>query len=162
MLFFRLVLLFTLVPFIELVLLLWISSKAGVMLTVGLVLVTGLAGAALARRQGLEVWRRIGEKMARGEPPGDSLADAVMIFVAGVLLITPGVLTDLLGFSLLVPPVRKQLKRRLIEWLKRYATAQYRSHAAHRAAGASPRDETVIDAEFVRQPAESDEVEQRP
>ncbi len=109
----RLLLLFTVVPLVELVLLLNIAGKTSPQFTLGLVLATGVAGAALARHEGLRCWRRVHEKMAAGEFPGDPLLDALMILVAGALLVTPGVLTDLVGFALLLPMFRRIVKRRL-------------------------------------------------
>ena len=85
-----LLLLFILVPAIELALLLEVGSHLGTLPTLGLIAVTGVVGASLARRQGLAVLRRAQDQMARGELPAGSLADGVMILVAGALLITPG------------------------------------------------------------------------
>ena len=109
----RLLLLFTVVPLIELVLLLYLAEKTSWQLSIGLVLVTGVVGALLAKLQGMMVWRRAGEQMARGEPPTDALIDGIMILAAGCLLITPGILSDVLGFSLLLPPVRSMIRRRV-------------------------------------------------
>lgn len=109
----RLLLLFTVVPLVELTLLLWLAAWTGWEFTLGLVLVTGVVGAALARHEGLRCWRRVHEEMAAGQLPGDPLMDALMILVAGALLVTPGVLTDLLGFALLLPVFRRIVKRRL-------------------------------------------------
>lgn len=158
MLLLRLVLLFTLVPFIELVLLLWISSKSGMVFTIALVVATGVVGAALARRQGMQTWRRIQQQVARGETPAGAMLDGLMILVAGALLITPGVLTDLLGFSLLVPVVRETLKRRVTAWFKERAVVEFRAQHQRGPAGFSERpDDAVIDADFVRQPADTDD-----
>lgn len=107
---FRLILLFTLVPFVELTLLLWLSDVTSFQFTVLLVLVTGVVGAWLARLQGFHTWRKIHEQMARGEAPAGSLVDALLIFVAGALLLTPGILTDGIGFCLLIPPIRAVIK----------------------------------------------------
>jgi UPF0716 protein FxsA len=112
----RLLLLFTLVPLVELAVLIWLATKAGLGLgwTLCLVVVTGALGAALARHQGLRCLDRIRQKLAAGELPSDPLLDGLLILLAGALLITPGVLTDLLGFALLLPPFRRIVKRRLI------------------------------------------------
>ena len=113
----RLLLLFMLVPLVELALLIWLAAKAGLGLewTLCLVLFTGVAGAALARHEGIRCWRRVQQKLAAGELPGDPLLDGLMILLAGAMLITPGVLTDLLGFALLLPAFRRIVKRRLIK-----------------------------------------------
>jgi UPF0716 protein FxsA len=118
----RLLLLFTVVPLVELVLLLVIADHTSWQFTLGLVLVTGIVGAALARWQGTNCVRRIHAQMNRGELPGDALLDALMILIAGALLITPGVMTDVVGFSLLTPPLRAGMKR----WLRDRFVARMR------------------------------------
>jgi len=110
----KLVFLFIAVPLVELALLIEIGKHVGVMATVALVVVTGAAGAALARQQGLATLRRAQEAMQVGQLPGEELMDGMMILIAGAFLITPGLLTDALGFALLIPGFRKILKR----WLK--------------------------------------------
>ncbi|MDY0167102.1 MAG: FxsA family protein [Thermoguttaceae bacterium] len=109
----RLLLLFTVVPLVELVLLLVLADHTGWEFALALVLATGIAGAALARWQGLRCLRRFHEQTAAGRIPTDPLMDGLMILVAAALLVTPGVLTDLAGFALLLPPVRSVLKRRV-------------------------------------------------
>jgi UPF0716 protein FxsA len=110
----RLLLLFTLVPLVELVLLLVLADKIGWQVTLGVVLGTGVLGASLARWQGIQVWRRAHRELSAGRLPGDALLDGLMVLVAGALLVTPGALTDALGFALLLPPFRTVIKRRLI------------------------------------------------
>ena len=105
-----LLLLFILVPAIELALLLEVGSHLGTLPTLGLIAATGVVGASLARRQGLAVLGRAQDQMARGELPAGSLADGVMILVAGAFLITPGILTDAFGFLLLVPVFREVVR----------------------------------------------------
>jgi UPF0716 protein FxsA len=106
----RLLLLFILTPLIELWLLMLVSEHLGAGTTIYLVLITGIVGASLARRQGLQTWLAIQRETQQGRLPTASLVDAMMIFVAGLLLITPGIMTDVVGFSLLVPPVRAFLR----------------------------------------------------
>lgn len=114
----RLLLLFTIVPFVELILLLWIADQTSWIFTVALVIFTGVVGAALARREGLRCIRDVRQRLNRGEVPAGSLVDALLIFIAGALLVTPGVLTDLAGFSLLAPPVRRRIKRYVTERIR--------------------------------------------
>jgi len=111
----RLVLFFTLVPLVELVLLLILADEIGWQYALGIVLGTGVLGALLARWQGVRCWQRVHQELAAGRLPGDPLLDGLMILLAGVLLVTPGVLTDVVGFALLVPPARAVLRRRLKE-----------------------------------------------
>ncbi len=109
----KLLLLFTLVPLAELLLLLYIADKTSFWFTVGLILVTGITGAALARWQGLRTIARIRDEFSQGRPPAGALVDGLLILIAGALLITPGLLTDVVGFSLLIPPIRTAIKRRV-------------------------------------------------
>ena len=102
----RLLLLFIVVPAIELGLLIEVGSRIGTLATLGLIVATGIAGAALARRQGLGVIREMQAEVAEGRLPADSLVDGVFILVAAALLVTPGILTDAFGLLCLVPAFR--------------------------------------------------------
>jgi len=109
-----LILLFTLVPLIELAVLIKIGQHMGVAYTIGIVLLTGVAGAYLAKMQGLVTLRRIQEDINQGMMPADKLFDGVLILCSGILLLTPGLLTDIIGFMGLIPLTRNLLKR----WIK--------------------------------------------
>jgi len=109
--FLRLFLLFTLVPLLELYLLIRIGEVVGVWFTVGLVVLTGALGAALARYEGLRVLGRVREEWRRGRVPTDELLDGLLILIAGAVLLTPGLITDCLGFFLLSPPGRTVVRR---------------------------------------------------
>ena len=116
--FFRLFLLFTLIPLIELYLLITVGSYLGAGLTILVVLGTGMAGAYLARLEGWRTWQKIQSELQNGAAPASELIDGVLILAAGLLLITPGILTDVVGFCLLLPPTRAALKiviRRALE-----------------------------------------------
>lgn len=117
--FFRLLLLFTFVPLIELLLLIEIGRHVGTLPTVLLVVSTGFLGAWLARQQGLQTLTRVQRDMAEGRLPTDALLDGVLILVAGAVLLTPGLLTDLCGFTLLTPFGRRAIRERLSVWFKR-------------------------------------------
>src|SRR5687767_3989167 len=112
-------LLFTLVPLIELAALIWIGGKTVWWLPIVLVLLTGIGGAALARRQGWQVGRRIRNDLNSNRLPAGALLDGFLILIAAILLITPGVITDVLGLALLLPPVRAGVKRALFSQLRR-------------------------------------------
>src|SRR3972149_4678710 len=116
---FYLFLLFTLVPLVELALLIWIGGQTSIGFTIALVLTTGIVGAALARWQGWRTRARIQDELHAGRMPADALVDGLLILVAGLLLVTPGVLTDAVGFSLLIPPLRTLVKRSVSAWLRR-------------------------------------------
>lgn len=102
----RLFLLFTVVPLLELALLIRVGRWLGALPTVGLVAATGLAGAWLARRESTRSWRAVRDELAAGRVPGEELLHTLFIVLAGALLVTPGVLTDVVGLLALVRPVR--------------------------------------------------------
>ncbi len=113
LLFAKLLLLFTVVPLVELLLLLEIGRRMGTLATLLLIVGTGVIGALLAKRQGLGVVRRVQAELAAGQLPAATIVDGVIIVVAGALLITPGVLTDIAGFSCLVPLTRRLIRAML-------------------------------------------------
>ena len=116
---FRLFLLFVLLPVVELALLVQIGSRIGVAPTVAVVLVTGAAGALLARAQGTRALRRLQEALGAGSFPGDEIFDGALILGGALLLLTPGFLTDVVGFAALVPVTRRRLKWFLKERARR-------------------------------------------
>lgn len=105
----RLFLLFTIVPAIELYLLLWVGSHLGILATVALIITTGAVGSFMARREGLSLLHKLQTDAQRGIPPADRLIEGLLVLIGGVLLITPGVLTDVVGFSLIFPFTRQAL-----------------------------------------------------
>lgn len=124
--FIRLLFLFTLIPFIELVVLLQVHHAIsevwgpgmGLLITLGTIVLTGIAGAALARQQGLGVLRQVQQQMGQAQVPGQALADGILVLIGAALLLTPGFLTDIFGFSLLIPGSRHFYRKRIMEWFK--------------------------------------------
>jgi UPF0716 protein FxsA len=108
-----LLLLFIVVPLIELYLLLFVGSQIGFWPTVGIVLVTGTLGAALAKREGLRVWHSYREALSQGRLPDEGIVGGLLVLLGGALLITPGMLTDVVGFLLLVPQTRRFVADRI-------------------------------------------------
>ncbi|QZY56036.1 FxsA family protein [Crassaminicella profunda] len=106
----KLILLFTLVPLTELALLMKLSGYIGVTYTIGIVLFTGVLGAYLAKSQGREIIFRIKYEMQQGHLPGEQLMNGLCVLVGGAMLLTPGVLTDLFGFILVIPMTREFVK----------------------------------------------------
>jgi UPF0716 protein FxsA len=125
----RLFLLFIVLPLVELALLLKLAEFTSPEFTFAVVLVTGGVGIFLARTQGLRVWWRIQEEMSAGRLPKEALLDGVLILVAGAVLLTPGVLTDALGLSLLFPPTRRIYRRWLIRRFQSAASVQFHTSA---------------------------------
>jgi UPF0716 protein FxsA len=107
----KLLFLFVVVPAIELVLLIELGGRIGLLPTIAIIFLTGVVGATLARWQGLSVLRQMQTQMAQGQLPASAMFDAVIILVAGALLLTPGFLTDVVGFAFLVPGIRGVVKR---------------------------------------------------
>lgn len=118
----RLALLFIVVPLLELVLLVKIGQVVGLFPTIALVIFTGVTGAWLARAEGLRVFFQFQKELASGKLPGQALLDGLSVLVGGAVLLTPGVLTDLFGFSLLFPPTRRWMQRRVRKRLERGIT----------------------------------------
>lgn len=116
--FLRFFLLFTIVPIIELAILIEVGSKIGTFNTMMLIVTTGVIGALLAQSQGLAVIRHIQEEVSLGRPPADKLFDGLFVLVGGVLLITPGLVTDIIGFLFLFPASRNLIKRWLLKKVK--------------------------------------------
>lgn len=109
----RLALLFVIVPLLELALLIQIGQLVGFWPTIGLVVLTGVTGAWLARLEGLRTLWKLREELARGRLPGQAIMDGVAILIGGAFLLTPGIITDLFGFTLLLPPTRRALQKRV-------------------------------------------------
>ena len=133
----KLLLLFIVVPAVELALLIEVGARIGTGATIGLIVVTGIVGASLARREGLRVLSRVQSDLDSGVVPGDAVVDALMILVAGALLVTPGILTDAFGFLCLVPAFRDGVKG----WLRRrFASAVANGQVRVSVHGAGFRD----------------------
>ena len=111
----KLFLAFTIIPFLEIYFLIEIGSYIGAFNTLMIVILTGFLGAILARYQGLKTMLKVRESLARGEMPAEHLLDALLVLLAGIVLLTPGFLTDLAGFTILIPTTRFHFKR----WLRK-------------------------------------------
>jgi UPF0716 protein FxsA len=116
--FFKLFLIFTLVPVVELALLIKVGTLIGTLNTVVLVIGTALTGAFLVRLEGINVIYRFQRNLAEGVFPAEEIFDGALLLVAGAVLITPGFLTDILGLLIVLPHSRDVLKgliRRYVE-----------------------------------------------
>ncbi|MFC1550516.1 FxsA family protein [Candidatus Neomarinimicrobiota bacterium] len=110
----RLLILFIGIPLIEILILIELGSIYGFWPTVLLVVGTGILGASLARLYGVNIWMEIQKDLAAGRIPTDKLVDGLLILVGGIVLLTPGLLTDIAGFLLLIPFSRQFIKK----WIK--------------------------------------------
>ncbi|RUO24102.1 hypothetical protein CWE09_13240 [Aliidiomarina minuta] len=161
-----LLLLFIVLPIIEIAVLLQIGSWLGGWTTLFLIILTAVAGASLVRQQGMQNWMRAQQRMASGEMPGIEMANGILIFVAGIVLITPGFVTDAVGLLLLLPVTRAPIARALMKKLlvrggqpgaggfAHFQFQQRRQSGQQSPFGRQPgqqdKDGTVIDGEYER------------
>jgi UPF0716 protein FxsA len=117
-----LVAVFLVVPFVELAVILQIGHEIGVLNTIGLLVLVSVLGGWLVKREGLGVLRRVQVSLDAGRLPGPELVDGAMVLVAGILLISPGFVTDIAGLLLLLPPTRATLRAVLVARLRRRVT----------------------------------------
>jgi len=117
-----LIFLFIFVPIIELALLIEVGQYIGTFYSVLLVIATGVVGAFLAKLEGLRVWQALQKDLQQFKMPTDRMIDGVLILIGGAFLLTPGLITDFLGFLLIIPftrfPVREYLKKRFTRKMK--------------------------------------------
>ncbi|MCH7751617.1 MAG: FxsA family protein [Planctomycetes bacterium] len=145
----QLLLLFTIIPLMELWLFVQFSGAFGFWTTFALVIGTGMAGAALARWQGWQALERVRTEMRQGMLPAQAIGDGVLIFAAGLLLITPGVLTDVLGLSLLIPPLRKLVLKGLRHWFTTHVRVKTDAFYADQTGAPPPGRSTIVDARVI-------------
>src|SRR3989338_1306235 len=111
----KLLLIFISIPLLEILILIKMGEAVGFWPTVWMVIVTGFVGALIARIEGFRTWIAIQEELRAGRVPGEKLIDAAILLIAGILLITPGLLTDIAGLLLVIPITRYWFKR----WLRK-------------------------------------------
>jgi UPF0716 protein FxsA len=138
----RLFLLFLLVPLVEIALFIQVGGLIGLWPTLGIVILTAIAGTMLVRSQGLQVMNRLRGSFEELQDPTEPLAHGAMILFSGALLLTPGFFTDAVGFALLVP----QFRAWMFQAIKKRVNIQTVSYGTR--AGASPESETVIEGEY--------------
>lgn len=114
----KLFLLFTIIPIIELTLLIKVGSYIGAINTILVVILTAAIGAYMVKMEGIGIMYRIQKNMQEGIFPGDELISGMMILVAGALLLTPGFFTDVIGFVMLVPVSREFIKKIAKRYIK--------------------------------------------
>ena len=114
-----LLLIFIGLPILELILLFEVHGILGFIPTVLLVFATGIVGATLVRQQGIQTVVHIRQELALGNLPAPQLIDGIMILISGAFLVTPGLLTDILGFSLLISAVRTLLRKAILQRIEK-------------------------------------------
>ena len=154
----RLILLFILVPLADLVLL-GIFFGINWIATIALVIISGVIGAYLTRRQGVGVANEIRMKLAKGEMPTEALGNGALILFAGGLLLTPGLLTDLFGMSILIPACRRWYRQRIMDFLKRRFKVTNFSNSFSTAQNWQQDDDNVIDSYVVSSSEDKEKAE---
>ncbi len=119
MIFSKLLILLIVVPVVELYILIEIGQQIGAFTTIGIIVLTGIIGAYLVKNQGFMILRKIQHDLSQGILPGDSLLQGIIILAGGIFLLTPGFITDIIGFIFLIPISREIVKKYLLIWLKR-------------------------------------------
>ncbi len=141
-------LIFFLTPIVEMYLLIEVGGYIGTLATIGLVMLTAVVGVTLLRRQGLPTLTRGLGRLQRGEVPAEEMAEGILLAIAGALLLTPGFITDAVGFALLLPVSRVLIARKLLAKI---------TIIGPQGAGAGP---TIIEGEFDQRPDSTDGPEQ--
>ena len=148
--FFRLLILFISVPIIELFLLIEVGKKISWELTVLIIFITAIIGARLTKIQGSQTIRNVQSALRLGKIPHREVLDGLMILVAGAILLTPGFLTDFVGFCLLVPKLRSYLRKFLKNFLKNKMIVRTNADFNQKQTTSNwAKDESVIDAEVI-------------
>ena len=153
----KLLLLFIIVPIIELILLIQIGQLVGTVPTIALIIFTGALGAFLVRRQGISVLNKIRTELQTGQLPAGSIFDGAIILLAGAFLMTPGILTDTMGFLCLIPPTRRFIKKLTWTRMQRamrsgqiFTATAYGSDFQNRAYQNNAEDVIIIDHDDYR------------
>ena len=130
-------LVFVLVPIAEIAVFIQVGRHIGILATIALILINAVVGVALVRWQGFSTLRRAQQSIERGVLPARELVDGLLILVAGLLMVTPGLLTDAVAYLLLFPPTRAPLRALL---LRRFEGQVHTAQTVHRA-----RDMEIVD-----------------
>lgn len=118
MVFTKLLILFVIIPVTELYILIEVGKRIGSLTTISIIIFTGILGAYLVKNQGFMILKKIQNDLNDGIMPGDSLIQGAIILAGGILLLTPGFVTDTVGFIFLIPVSRNVIKKYLLKWLK--------------------------------------------
>lgn len=150
--------LFIVMPILEMWVLISVGQEIGALPTIGLVLLTAMVGLALLRRQGISTVMRAQQKMQAGEMPAREMAEGIFLAVGGALLLTPGFITDAIGFACLIPGIRQLIIGRLIGHVvvvrgSTYTQGGYHQPGANQPGGSRPHDKShdVIEGDYERE-----------
>ncbi len=137
-------------PIIEIALFIEAGERIGLWPTLGIVILTAVAGTWLLRWQGTATWSRATQSLQRNEFPMEEVFAGLCLVLAGALLLTPGFMTDAIGFALFLPPVRKLLARFIRRRLERSSNSKIWVNGAERDFGQThrPASDGVVEGEF--------------
>lgn len=133
----RFILILVLVPIIEAVLLFQLLERAGLLKTLLLIFGTGIIGISIAKRQGMQAWRAVHAQMRGAQNPSQEIMNGVMILFAGAFLMTPGIITDVVGFLLLIPALRIRIGNFAVKWFKSRTIQTFQATATSASAAAA-------------------------
>lgn len=114
-----LLVLFLVLPALEIGVFIWAGGMIGPWWVVGLILLTGILGVMITKQQGMETWQRGRQAINEGQPPTEYIINGICIFIGGVFLFTPGFITDIVGFMLVIPVTRDIFKHIIMNVVKR-------------------------------------------
>ncbi|MEG3754375.1 FxsA family protein [Psychromonas arctica] len=146
----RLFLIFTGVSLLEIFVLVKVGGFIGAWPTISLVILTALIGSALVRSQGLQLIQKVQQRMAEGEMPGQQLIEGMMLIVTGILLVTPGFVTDITGLLLLQPTIRGNIAKLILSNVKFAPQGGMGGFSSQGFGRQSAHDDTIIEGEFER------------
>jgi len=144
----RLFLIFTGVSLLEIFVLVKVGGFLGAWPTISLVILTALIGSALVRSQGLQLVQKLQQRMAAGEMPGQQLIEGLMLVITGVLLVTPGFVTDISGLLLLQPSIRAGLAKVILANVKFAPQASMGGFSSQGFTQRTAQDDSIIEGEF--------------
>jgi UPF0716 protein FxsA len=144
-----LLVIFVAFPIVELTILFKLGDEFGWLATLAIVLGAGMAGAAVARLEGLRAAMRVRQQLARGTLPAAEMFDGLLIAAAGVLLVIPGVVSDVAGLVLLLPPTRALVRRALMHWVRTRFRLVEVDDFAHAGPNPPRRGDVIIDARVI-------------
>ena len=148
---FKLFLLFAILPIVEIAILINVGEQIGGWYTVAIVILTAFAGAHLVRQQGLSTLMQAQKKMQAGTMPGQEMAEGLLLVIAGVLLVTPGFITDGIGFLLSLPMTRPLIAKGLVKHLSlRVVSTSFDGNFAQQQPFSRDKSDDIIEGEFER------------
>ena len=144
----RLFFIFTAVSLLEIFVLVKVGSFLGAFATIALVIVSALIGSALVRSQGLQLLTQLQQRVAAGEMPGQQLIEGMMLIITGILLVTPGFVTDFCGLLLLQPTIRAKIAKMVMANIKFTSQTTMGGFGQQQTNRTTPHDDSVIEGEF--------------